>query len=162
LPASELLSNEFASTYSSGRVFRETLLSIAAELNPAFAGSHAVGGADADMILGGHLIELKVTKNPRMESTWLYQLLGYFLLDYCDEYNITDLGIYMARQSVRLHWPVADLFELMNGRAATAAYVTSLRQQFRTLLLANPVRRVPHSSQIPARQELHRLLRVSA
>src|SRR5713226_1587852 len=40
-------------------------LTITAKLNPTFAGSHDIGGADGDIILNGHLIELKVTKNPR-------------------------------------------------------------------------------------------------
>ena len=39
------------------------------------AGSHDVGGTDADLIVDTCLIDNKSTKNPRLDKWWLYQLL---------------------------------------------------------------------------------------
>jgi len=50
-------------------------------LNPTFGSTGRIlGGADADLISGGTLIDFKVTKKLSMEAQWLDQLLGYFLL----------------------------------------------------------------------------------
>jgi hypothetical protein len=50
-------------------------------LNPTFGESSSlVGGADADLIAGNTLIDLKTTKKDRIEVVYLDQLLGYFLL----------------------------------------------------------------------------------
>jgi hypothetical protein len=84
-------------------------LRLAAVLNPTFEGSPDVGGADADLILGDCLVEIKTTLNPRWDRNWLYQLLGYVLLDYADCYQIQSIGIYLARQRVMIRWPLADV-----------------------------------------------------
>jgi hypothetical protein len=50
-------------------------------LNPTFGeASRLVGGADADLIAGDMLIDLKVTKDGKVKAEYLDQLLGYFLL----------------------------------------------------------------------------------
>lgn len=50
-------------------------------LNPVFGEwSESVGGADADLIYGDHLLDLKVTKKSEIQTLYLDQLLGYFLL----------------------------------------------------------------------------------
>lgn len=50
-------------------------------LNPSFGdASRAVGGADADLIVGGMLVDIKTTKNSAIKREHLNQLLGYFLL----------------------------------------------------------------------------------
>jgi hypothetical protein len=88
-------------------------------LGPTFAGSRDVGGADADVIAGGLLLEWKATLGPRRQSDGrrycsldlitLQQLLGYLLLDYQDEYAIDTLGLYAARYAYLVTWPAADL-----------------------------------------------------
>lgn len=74
-------------------------------LNPTFGEfSMGVGGADADIILGSTLLEIKTTKNPSVGKRELRQLIGYKLLS--DEHaensgngqRITRIGIYFARQ----------------------------------------------------------------
>lgn len=58
--------------------------------NPVFAGSHAIGGADADFIIEGTIFELKTTRSfdaPAIRKA-LLQLVGYCLLDYDDQYEI--------------------------------------------------------------------------
>lgn len=50
-------------------------------LNPTFgASSRLVGGADADLITGNMLVDLKVKKRVEIRAKELDQLLGYFLL----------------------------------------------------------------------------------
>lgn len=70
-----------------------------AVLNSRFRGSIGVGGADADIIVGKTLVDFKC--RAKLNSTKLrndvLQLLGYVLLDYDDEYSISELVIYMPR-----------------------------------------------------------------
>ncbi len=78
-------------------------------LNPTFEGSNDVGGADADLILGSALIDIKATVNPKIGRPWLWQLLGYALLDYSDQYGIDTVGVYLSRQGHFLEWPIEAL-----------------------------------------------------
>lgn len=93
----------------------ERLLSRPAVLNPTFDGSLDIGGADADLILDGCLIDIKATVKPQVDPLWLYQLLGYMLLDYTDRYRISEVAIYMARQQTTLRWPLDDFMATMAG-----------------------------------------------
>ena len=101
-------------------------------LNPTFDGSADVGGADADLILDGCLIDFKSTINPKITGNWLYQLLGYALLDYKDEYQITKVGIYFTRQGVLLQWDLADLIRELSTGAPTS--LNQMRTQLKSLL----------------------------
>ena len=83
-------------------------------LNPVFEQGSLVGGADADVVLGDTLIEIKVTKNPTIERIWIDQLLGYFLLyryggfhGLAEQPRVTHVGIYFARHGTLLRWPIA-------------------------------------------------------
>ena len=78
-------------------------------LNPIFEGTDDVGGADADLILGSVLIDIKATVNPKITRAWLWQLLGYALLDYSDRYGINAVGVYLSRQGHFLEWPIDTL-----------------------------------------------------
>ncbi|MHB1685652.1 MAG: hypothetical protein ACYCYO_23050 [Bacilli bacterium] len=76
--------------------------------NPKFEGSLDIGGADADFIIGDSIFELKTTKSfsgPAVRDA-LLQLIGYCLLDYSDEYEIRQLGLYFARQEWVVVWPL--------------------------------------------------------
>jgi hypothetical protein len=88
-----------------------------AHAGPDFAGSTDVGGADADLILGGLLIDVKGTVAPsRLRKPEFYQLLGYTLLDYDDEYGIDRLGFYLSRFGRLITWPVGEYLALLGGR----------------------------------------------
>jgi len=53
----------------------------AIHLNPVFGNaSHAVGGADADLIAGDLMIDVKTSRQARIQAEDLDQLLGYLLL----------------------------------------------------------------------------------
>jgi hypothetical protein len=94
------------------------LLAGAAEDHPVFAGSGDVGGARADLILDGCLVDIKTTVRPRWDRAWLDQLLGYALLDYPDRYRIRAIGLYLARQCLLIRWPLDQvLATLADGRS---------------------------------------------
>ncbi len=98
---------------------------------PDFAGSPDVGGADADLIVGGLLIDVKGTVTPsRLRKPEFYQLLGYALLDYDDEYRINALGFYLSRFGRLITWTVEEYLELLGARET----VSQLRQACREAL----------------------------
>jgi hypothetical protein len=122
------LSTAFAGDYpalADGRVI----------LNPTFAGSIEIGGADADLIVDGCLLDVKTTVDPKFTRTRvLYQLLGYALLDYDDRYEIDAVGVYLSRQALLLRWPLQPLLEQLLGRDDVS--LTDLRLSFRDAVLA--------------------------
>ena len=109
-------------------------------MGPTFEGSSYVGGADADVIVGGRLWDVKTTMNPRNGlPVTIRQLIGYTLLDWCDEYGIRGVGVYFSRQGERIDWELEDLVE----RTATESRSTlsGLRGAFREAApAANPGR----------------------
>ena len=82
-------------------------------LNPHFGdGSALVRGADADIILDDTLIDVKVTKNLKIEREYLNQIIGYYILSLIGKINfvhsgkiINNVGIYFARHS--LLWKIS-------------------------------------------------------
>ena len=97
-------------------------------LNPTFALSRGVGGADADLVLGSCLLDIKATVNPRLERSWLLQLLGYTLLDSDDACHIDAVGILLARQAVMAYWPLEPLLDATAGSARPS--LGSMRADF--------------------------------
>ncbi|GAU71331.1 hypothetical protein SSP35_34_00160 [Streptomyces sp. NBRC 110611] len=84
---------------------------------PAFDGSTDVGGADADFILDGKLIDCKATIRPgRLGQAEIYQLVGYLLLDYSNAYAINGVGLYLSRQGALIDWSVEDFLGLLGAR----------------------------------------------
>ena len=104
------------------------LFSQSTALNPTFDGSRDVGGADADLIVDGCLIDIKTTINPKLSAKWLYQLLGYVLLDYNDRHEIEKVGIYFARQQKLIQWSLESL--LRDLAISEVPPLNELRRQF--------------------------------
>ncbi len=96
-------------------------------LNPTFTGSTYVGGADADLIVDGCLLEIKTSVQNSLDTAWLRQLVGYALLDYDDKYSIQSVGIYMARHGILLKWPIEEYLRLLAGDDDVS--LISLRQE---------------------------------
>lgn len=78
-------------------------------LNPSFnKASKLVEGADADLVIGNKLIDIKTTKNPSLTTEMWNQLVGYYILGIIDgvgveKYDILDIeeiGIYFSRSGV--------------------------------------------------------------
>jgi hypothetical protein len=76
-------------------------------INPVFGiASASVGGADADLIIGDLLIEIKVTKEFEFKREYFNQSIGYYILSvlnqkyeqgHYDSYDIKRIGVYFAR-----------------------------------------------------------------
>lgn len=103
-----------------------------ATLNPTFAGSADIGGADADFILDGCLWDIKTTKVLKGQSVHIYQLLGYALLDYDDQFGIDRVGLLFPRQDTVAQWSLPRLIETLSGRSDLD--LPSLRQRFRAII----------------------------
>jgi hypothetical protein len=99
-------------------------------LAPEFDGS-CWCAADADLIAGGLLLDIKVVIPPRLEREQLDQLLGYTLFDFSDKYQITDIGIYSARYGWLVTWSLDQILEPLAGEPVDLA---ELRGQVKQLL----------------------------
>jgi hypothetical protein len=78
-------------------------------LNPTFIyAAGAVGGADADLIVGDLLVDIKTIKDDHLKPNYLDQLFGYFLLSRRHRKRarrfprIERVGIYLARRGYLL------------------------------------------------------------
>lgn len=86
---------------------------------PEFEGSRDIGGADADFILGGLLLDCKATIMPRkLGADEVSQLAGYLLLDYPNEYGIREVGLYLSRQGTVISWTVPEFLDLLGATAS--------------------------------------------
>ena len=110
------------------------LLTLPFVLNPVFEGSKDVGGADADLIVDGTLLEIKTTIKQEIGQEWIWQLLGYALLDYNDQFGIADIGVYMARQGLCFQWDLEEALEVMSGESNV--HIEELRLLFREAVKA--------------------------
>jgi hypothetical protein len=73
-------------------------------------------GAEADLWLDGYVIDFKTTTTPKLDPTWLYQVLGYVFLGYPPEAPVQGVGFYMVRQGVLVRWRLDNLLlRLMQG-----------------------------------------------
>lgn len=100
---------------------------------PHVRGSADIGGADADLIVGDLLIDVKATVSPsRLRKPEFYQLLGYALLDYDDEYGVTRLSFYLSRFGRLITWTVAEYLALLGSTRSLA----ELRWECREVLAA--------------------------
>jgi hypothetical protein len=102
-------------------------------LGPTLAGSELMAG-DADLIAAGLLLDLKVYAKPvSLARADLWQLLGYALMDYIDEFALTDVAIFAARYGYLVTW---NLEALVSELADASVSVADLRAEFRDLLEA--------------------------
>ena len=99
-------------------------------LNPTFTGSRDVGGADGDLILETALLDVKATIHSKIVGSWLYQLIGYTLLDYDDQYELTNVDIYLTRQGKLIVWDIQSLIDSLMPNPQT---LNELRHDFREL-----------------------------
>ncbi|MEU5785299.1 hypothetical protein [Micromonospora lupini] len=102
---------------------------------PTFEGSADLN-ADADLIVGGVLIDFKATQGrarsdgsraASLTRAELDQLLGYVLLDYSDTFTLHSVAIYAVRYGYYAAWPLDELCAELAGRPVDR---TALRQEF--------------------------------
>ena len=99
---------------------------------PVFTGSADIGGADADFIINGLLLDCKATVAPtRLANEEINQLAGYLLLDYDDQYGINRVGLYLSRQGFGVTWKVGEFLELLGAREPLPALRKRLRSSLR-------------------------------
>lgn len=95
-------------------------------VGPVFAGSGDVGGADADLLVGRTLLEVKTRGKLELQQRHLHQLVAYALLDYDNEYAIGQLAWYSARHGALVRLP---LVEVLAGLAGGPVDVAVLRSE---------------------------------
>lgn len=107
------------------------LMHVPTILNPTFEGSTDVDGADADLIVGKTLLDIKTSKMPNpIKSEDVYQLLGYVLLDYGGKYGLERVGWYLARRALLVDWSVEEFLHTLGCRTS----LVGLRNNFRRLV----------------------------
>jgi hypothetical protein len=85
---------------------------------PTFVGSGDVGGADADLVVGGLLVEIKSVSRPEtLPNNAIWQLAGYALLDYDDEHRFDEVSFYLSRIGWLVTWQADEYFRLLGARA---------------------------------------------
>jgi hypothetical protein len=103
------------------------------DLNPDFDGSGAVGGADADWLVGDTLIDCKATE--QLGNAWirrtLFQLVGYALLDFEDSLKIRQIAIWLPRRQALRVWSLDELLG-----APVEQVLPELRASFEAILRA--------------------------
>lgn len=108
-------------------------------VGPTFDGSLLMN-ADADLVAGGLLLEVKTTLGAKrkngsrpaaLDGQTVLQLLGYTLLDFSDAYSITDLGVYAARYTHLATW---NLQEFLDELADRSVDLIAERAKFHALL----------------------------
>jgi hypothetical protein len=87
---------------------------------PMFTGSRAVGGADADLIVGDLLLDIKAKAATNLKREDFYQIIGYVLLDFDDRYRIGSLGVYLSRFGHLITWTVDEYLVLLGARRTMA------------------------------------------
>lgn len=111
-----------------------------ASLEPIFEGSRYVGGAEADLIIDGCLLDIRTTSAPREKlPASVRQLIGYALLDWNNDYGIREAGFYFSRQGTVVSWPLDDLI----SRTATDSKIllSELRGEFKELATGSRMER---------------------
>jgi hypothetical protein len=99
--------------------------------NPSFSGGTLVGGADGDLIIGDCLIDAKTTIQRALKRHWVYQVIGYALLDFDDAHVIRSTGLYHARVPALLAW---DFQAMLDEAAEGPVDIAALRRDFRKVL----------------------------
>jgi hypothetical protein len=112
------------------------------QVEPGFAQSVALGGADADLIYDGTLLDLKSSALPSpVGRRELWQLARYLLADTDDRYKIERVGFAAVRRRHTVFWPAQDYLSVLaaepersvaDWRVDFAALLAPLREQ-RTL-----------------------------
>lgn len=93
---------------------RELFPAEAIELNPVFGNAGTVG-ADGDLIIDGTLIDLKTVSSPVVQQDWVWQQVGYLLLDR-GRRRIDQVGFYLSRHARLLRWPVIEFVAVAADR----------------------------------------------
>lgn len=98
------------------------------ETNPVFD-AHGIP-ADGDLVFDGMLLDVKTVGRPRIDRRWLWQLMGYVLLDRSQR-DLNSVGIYLSRHAWLGRWEVDELISRLAGMELT---IGELRDDFENFL----------------------------
>jgi hypothetical protein len=110
-------------------------------IGPTFAQSRALGGADADVIYDGVLLDFKSTTQPGVigrQEAW--QLLGYLFADTDNQYGIERVGIGALRRRRAITWEAQEYLNALAGFPTMS--VEQWRAEFAELLAAVSLSRI--------------------
>jgi hypothetical protein len=79
-----------------------TWLSLPVVCNPIFPEGDTIGGADGDIVVDRCLYDFKCSKKTRPVESWIYQMIGYVLLDTDQTFN--SCGFYFPRHASLTQW----------------------------------------------------------
>lgn len=103
---------------------------------PIFAGSNDVP-ADGDYILNGLLLDCKATKDPRrLGREEIYQLAGYLLLDYDNQFSINQVGLYLSRQGGLITWSTEEFLHRLGATTTLPCLRARLREHLQRAIQA--------------------------
>jgi hypothetical protein len=91
-------------------------------------------GASPDLLVERTLVDLKATMRPRLDPLWLYQVVGYALLDETDHLQLERVGFYLVRQGVFVIWDIDHLLREVTGSPTMTR--ERLRATFRSAVWA--------------------------
>ena len=88
-------------------------------LNPTFGeGSVLVGGADADLIIDGTIIDIKTVKDFKLDKKYYNQLIGYYILSKIGgidgqkkKLDINNLAVYYSRYATFVNFKISDIMK---------------------------------------------------
>ncbi|MFM7022959.1 MAG: hypothetical protein ACKOXB_08265 [Flavobacteriales bacterium] len=102
-------------------------------LNPTFEkGSSLVNGADADLIIGNILIDIKTSKTLELTRSDFNQILGYYILSLIGKINgkhrspVNKIGIYFARYGYLWACSLSDYFDEKEFNTRIVSEFTSM------------------------------------
>lgn len=101
--------------------------------NPNFGYmSSVVGGADADILLDNHLIDIKVSASARSpRATYQRQLVGYWILAAMEgsPWPIERLGVYLARDGILFSMPVGSLLHRVDVQFLARSFMNLVARE---------------------------------
>jgi hypothetical protein len=94
------------------------------------AGTADVGGADFDVVVDGCLWDVKARAKNTIRTCDLHQLVGYWLLDYEDEFRMESTAIYQARLGYHCRFDIRkDLLRSDDTKGIRERFREGLRHQ---------------------------------
>lgn len=88
-------------------------------LNPTFGSfSQGIGGADADFLAGGTLVDIKTTKNPQLRP-YLAQIVGYAML--AEAFRAREMPKFPEVRSIGIYYSRQGHLEVMSYKAVRSA-----------------------------------------
>ena len=100
-------------------------------VGPHFSASQLMP-ADADLIAGGLLLDLKTSARAELPLSDIFQLAAYALMDSRDQYRLDSVGIFLARYGHLATWPLDTFLSELAGHPVD---VSQARADFLGMLM---------------------------